>query len=470
MALGSHLTQYPLIGTFRAVAVKAALLYLRFFARLALTIHKPTIFGIAGSVGKSTARNALSAILSSSAPTKVVEGNSETGIPLGILGLDAGDYSVTSWIKICMLAPFSVTNLIGTRYLVVEMGIDGPLPPKNMAYLTTIVKPDIAILLNETPAHVGNYESILPGGGKGISDSDRLDAILTYMTEDDGCIIRDPVTRLAITNADDPRIERLLIKNFRANPDHKLQTFGSKKTNDISYADYSVSPSSTTFTYVISGESRPLVINIHKYLLPKLTQSIFAAVILAVRSENISYEKIQQALKHSFTLPPSRSSVFEGIRNTTIIDSSYNANSASVLAFLELLKSLGSSDRSTAFLFGDMKELGSETEQEHELVRKATEGIVDYFYCVGPLTKQTVLSGVRKGKYKEVSWFENAIIAGEYLKKNLPDNTVILVKGSQQLEESIKYLLKNKEDAKELCRQDPFWEKSKIKRNMWKSL
>jgi len=50
------------------------------------------------------------------------------------------------------------------------------------------------------------------------------------------------------------------------------------------------------------------------------------------------------------------------------------------------------------------------------------------------------------------------------LKDNIPQNSLVLVKGSQNtifLEEAIKYLLKDKEDEKKLCRQDDYWLKIK---------
>jgi len=73
-------------------------------------------------------------------------GNSETGIPLGILGLKPKTYSKIEWLKLCAAAPANINYLEGTKYLIAEMGIDEPEPPKNMEYLLTILKPDIAVL------------------------------------------------------------------------------------------------------------------------------------------------------------------------------------------------------------------------------------------------------------------------------------------------------------------------------------
>ena len=120
-----------------------ALSYLRFFAKKALAKHQPTVIGVAGSVGKSSTRNAIEAILKDHFPTKSV-GNSETGIPLGILGMKPENYTKLDWAKMLLKSPFNLNFLQGTKYLIAEMGIDEPDPPKNMGYLLTI--PNLTLL------------------------------------------------------------------------------------------------------------------------------------------------------------------------------------------------------------------------------------------------------------------------------------------------------------------------------------
>ena len=71
---------------------------------------------------------------------------------------------------------------------------------------------------------------------------------------------------------------------------------------------------------------------------------------------------------------------------------------------------------------------------------------------------------MQNSELKEVKHFNNSIEAGMYLKENLSENALVLVKGSQNtifLEEAIKFLLLNKEDEKRLCRQGGMWEKKK---------
>jgi UDP-N-acetylmuramoyl-tripeptide--D-alanyl-D-alanine ligase len=116
-------------------------------------------------------------------------------------------------------------------------------------------------------------------------------------------------------------------------------------------------------------------------------------------------------------------------------------------------------------LMGDMRELGKESENQHKIVAESIKKNADYFFCVGELTKKYVLPEVSKS-VKESRWFENSIKLGEYLETRLPYHSVVLVKGSQNtifLEEAIKFILKNKKDEKELCRQNGFWLDQKSK-------
>ena len=177
----------------RKIFISVVLSYFRFFAKLALFIHKPKVVGITGSVGKSSARNAVSSVLKDYFTIKVIEkGNSETGIPLGILGLTVNDYSIADWLRLMFQAPLGLSYLRGTKYLVVEMGVDDPYPPKNMGYLLTIVKPQIAIFLNAFPVHTLQFEAALTAAEKEMTKGDavgRIKLIVHKIAKEKGRII-----------------------------------------------------------------------------------------------------------------------------------------------------------------------------------------------------------------------------------------------------------------------------------------
>jgi UDP-N-acetylmuramyl pentapeptide synthase len=134
--------------------------------------------------------------------------------------------------------------------------------------------------------------------------------------------------------------------------------------------------------------------------------------------------------------------------------------------------------RHTIVVLADMLELGNESQLEHEAVARAIGTIPDTLYLVGPLTKRFILPIVEKsgkagsgsaGKPGIIEWFPSIIELNRAL-SNIPNRSLILFKGSQGnlwLEESIKLLLKNKEDVSRLCRQNAFWKKVKKAAGRW---
>ncbi len=450
----------------RDFLVKVVLSYLRLWARLALMLHRPYVIGVAGSVGKSSTRNALQAALKDFFKTEVVSGNSETGVPLGILGIDIAGFDKRNWLKTLLRAPFRLHHLKGITHLIVEMGIDDPYPPKNMSYLLTIVKPDMSIDLNATATHTAQFEKLLKKHTK-----DSLEFILGKIAEEDSKIITNGYTKVGIYNKDDLRLVEKIEKKARSES-LILQTFGTDKRNSIYYGDYAVTTKKTKFTYIIPGQkmNRTLELSFPGVLLPPASRESFASVLLAAHALGLSYSQIKEALEKNFTIPKGRSSLFAGIKNSLIIDSSYNSSKSTVLSFLELLKNLKEkTGRPAVFLMGDMRELGNESKAEHEEVAGALIGVVDELYCVGPLTTEFVVPRVKefvgkKGKTRKVEAYKNAVQAALHIKEELPENAIVLVKGSQNtlyLEEAIKFLLENPLDAKQLTRQEDYWMKTK---------
>lgn len=450
----------------RNLLVWVVLYYLRFWAKIALKIHRPYVIGVAGSVGKSSTRNALHAVLKDHFTTKVVSGNSETGVPFGILGLPIKGFDKKNWLQSLLKAPFGVSNLKSVQYLIVEMGIDDPEPPKNMSYLLTIIKPDMAIDLNATATHTLQFEKLLKKKYK-----NSLEILVGKIAQEDSKIITNGYTKIGIYNSDD----ELLSKTIEKNADRAtvtLLTFGKGAHNTISFGGYDISTKRTKFTYLVNSKQgkKVLELSFSDMLLPPASQEGFGAVILASHALGLSYYQIKESLEKNFTLPKGRSTLLRGIKDSIIIDSSYNSSKSTVLSFLSLLKILkDKTKRPTVFLMGDMRELGNEAQGEHEEVAHAIAKSVDQLYCVGPLTNEYVVPVVRsysgrKNRTKNVVWYKNAIQAGLHLKEELPQNAIILVKGSQNtlyLEEAIKFLLDNSADVKYLTRQENFWLKTK---------
>lgn len=436
-------------GRAKQLLAPVVLWYLRMIARIALSQTRATIIGIAGSVGKTSVREALFAILKDIAPTHMVAGNSETGVPLGLVGLFPSDYSPLDWCRMLILAPFRLGFLKNKRYIIVEMGIDDPYPPKNMEYLLTIVKPHVGIITDESAAHTMQFEKILPSK-EILSDEEQLSYLIRAITKEDVKMLSRCTT--SIVNGDN---------SFIMKAASNALTFGKHGT--IAFRSYTVTPKQTTFSF--SLDTKRLTLQFPNRIFPEELGYVFAPAILAAYKLNIPLDTACALLKQNFVPPKGRESVFRGKKQSLIIDSSYNASRPSVLSFLKLVKELKKqTHRHTVVVLADMLELGNEAEIEHEEVAQALVGVADTLLLVGPLTKRFILP-----KFKEAQWFPSIVELNTTLEE-MPHRSLILFKGSQGefwLEESIKLLLTNPSDVTRLCRQNSFWKKVKKTAGKW---
>ncbi len=133
----------------------------------------------------------------------------------------------------------------------------------------------------------------------------------------------------------------------------------------------------------------------------------------------IKKTKIEKALKSSKGLR-GRLDLLSGIRNSKIIDDSYNSNPLSCGLTLDFLNTF-EGKRKVAIL-GDMLELGDFAPKAHQEIAKKAAKIVDLLILVG--------KNFEKCK-KENSWYPDSITAAKNVSSQIKENDVILVKGSR---------------------------------------
>lgn len=406
---------------------------------LKLQGKKLHIVGITGSAGKTSTLLATEAILKSHFRVKTNSGaNSESGIPLNILGLKATNFSPLAWFKLLILAKIKLlTNWQTYDIYLVEMGIDEPNEPKNMSYLLKIVKPDIGIFLNVNPVHVQNFKSIDQIG----QEKSKLINSLSH-------------SATAIINTDDPIVTKTTLFCQA-----KKLTLGTSSNPTLKIIKTQIGPNGFTATY--SFQNQHFSINLKKHILPEIYNVSFAAALLTASALNLNISDTIKNLENNLEIPPSRSNLLQGINNTQIIDSSYNS---SPLACQEMLKLLSRFPGKRIAVLGDMRELGNQSEISHQEIYKTAIKSADLIIGVGPETQKYFCTNAaqRVPTHTFQFWWQ----ALNFLKKEIHSNDTILVKGSQNtiyLEELVKSLLKNPEDQKLLCRQSPYWLKTKEK-------
>jgi UDP-N-acetylmuramoyl-tripeptide--D-alanyl-D-alanine ligase len=129
-----------------------------------------------------------------------------------------------------------------------------------------------------------------------------------------------------------------------------------------------------------------------------------------------------------------------------IIDSSYNAAPASMMAGLEVLQAFSPVEGAKRVAaLGQMAELGPYSEQEHRMIGMyAAEVGVDLLITVGEPSRDIRRGAIEAGIPEEqTQHFDSSVDAGRWLDREINKGDIILVKGSQsvRMEKVVKDLM-----------------------------
>jgi UDP-N-acetylmuramoyl-tripeptide--D-alanyl-D-alanine ligase len=196
---------------------------------------------------------------------------------------------------------------------------------------------------------------------------------------------------------------------------------------------------------------KPKVIGDHSRL------ALLAAATVGVMLD-LTVDEIRNGIDE-FVPVSGRMQLLKGKNGVTIIDDSYNSSPDAALAALATLRQTAKGRKIA--LLGQMNELGSYSQEAHEMVGKVA-GKLDIVLTLGNdannyLGAAAVKSGLDKANLHA---FKSPYEAGEWLSKAVKKGDTILVKGSQNgvfAEESIKPILADPADSAKLVRQSPDW-------------
>lgn len=429
--------------------------YFKMCARIQLAKHTPRIVGITGSAGKSSTMEAVAAVLHGEGNIKVGrKANSESGIPLNILDLEAHHFTFLEWLILAVRAPLQLLiNWQKHDWYVVEMGIDSPVAPKNMRYLLTILKPVVGIFTTVDAVHTEAFDPYVTEPEPRLRKAALIRAVAT---EKAYLINTLPSHGCAITSADNPVISEVCA------PTARHVTFGFSKAATVRCTGVKYSKDGTEIEFAYQSKRYHLYFK--NYALPAHYGATFAAAICLALYLELPLETALQRLQKFFTIPPGRATLLDGVHGCRIIDSSYNASAQPMLDFLTLLDEIPATR--TIALLGDMRELGSLTKEEHVRVARHAATVLDEAVLVGPAMKEYVLPILVEAGCT-THWFPTAAQAALYLKPNLTSGDILLVKGSQNtllLETAIAELLADSQTAPHvLCRRGAYWDNERAK-------
>lgn len=327
------------------------------------------IIAITGSNGKTSTKELLLHVLSDNYKVHATKGNFNTklGLSLSLLGLDnLHDISILEF---------------------------GSSMPGEIKSLCEIAEPTHGLITNIAPAHLEGFGSI----DKIVKEKSALFDSLS--------------NGISFVNKADKRISNLNIKGAKI-------TFGL--TSDCDFpADINIE-SNGLLTLIIDSH----IIPTKSYNLSFLKNSISVATIALT----LGIKKNQLKSKITSFKPPKGRCYVKNINDVLIIDDTYNANLISSLAALDYLNAF-SGDGRKIFVFGDMFELGQESNEQHKIIgKKCTNLNLDGVFTLGDNTKHTDSEIDDNIKHEH---FNSPIQMIKSLKNFIQPGDKILFKGSR---------------------------------------
>lgn len=401
--------------------------------------YRPQIVGITGSVGKTSAKEAVFKVLSSKYDVRknLKNYNNEIGIPLTIIGAESGGRSFFRWLLV--FVKWLLALALPVKYpeiLVLEIGVDRP---GDMKYLMSFIPVNIAIVTNISLSHVEFFNDI------------------DHIAKEKGRLIEAvPENGAVILNSDDEKVLDMQEKTKARVITYGFEKDAQVKASDILFNYDNGQPDGLSLKLNFEGKIIPTRLN---HLLAKhQVYAALAAIAAGIQCKVNLFDAVTSL--ETYIAPPGRTVLLKGIKNSLIIDDTYNASPASTAAAMEILEKLDA-PRKIAVL-GDMLELGKETERSHkDVARAVADAKADLFFAVGERMEMAVKELQKIGYSRDkIFYFEDPVLAGQMLQRAIKEKDLVLVKGSQgmRMEKIVEEVMAEPQDAEKLlCRQDKKW-------------
>lgn len=431
-------------------------------ARAVLRIYKPKIVAITGSVGKTSTKDAVYAILSANFHTRKSDKsfNSEIGVPLTILGLPTGWNNPLLWLLnivrgffLCIPISYKLKSVSFPKWLVLEVGADRP---GDIESISKWLKPDAVIVtrFGEVPVHVEFFKS--------KSELVKEKSFLVGALKDNGILL--------LNNDDDDvrgmrevkRVSRTITWGVESEADFKASNF------EFIYEekDGRKFPSGIVFKVNYNGNCVPITVN---GTLGR--QQVYPILAALAFGGSLGFNLIKMSeLVASHKTPPGRMHLLEGVKHTTIIDDTYNSSPIALkealraLREVEIKRSSGTRTKAKKIaVLGDMLELGKYSGQEHEIAGREAKESCDILITIGVRARSMAEGALNIGMdEKNVFQFDTSMEAGKFVEDTMKEGDILLVKGSQgvRMEKIIEEIMAEPEKKELLLvRQEPKWQR-----------
>ncbi len=318
------------------------------------------IIALTGSNGKTTTKELINAVLSTTFKTTATLGNlnNHIGVPLTLLSMNSH-----------------------TEIGIVEMGANHH---KEIDFLCTIAQPNYGYITNIGKAHLEGFGS--------------LEGVLTAKTELYRFLEKE--NGLVFLNQEDPKLVKASMLN-------KTYSFSQHQESDLKIQLSNANP-----MVVASFENE----SIHSQLIGDYNFTNIAAAIAIGHYFKISTKTIANAIK-AYNPSNNRSQLIT-MRDCLIILDAYNANPTSMIAAIDNFKQISNTPK--AIFLGDMFEVGNTSLEEHQaIVDYLIDSTIDHIYIIGEWFYQTSFKDIRINRFKTYDHFESSYISNTTTKAML---------------------------------------------------
>jgi UDP-N-acetylmuramoyl-tripeptide--D-alanyl-D-alanine ligase len=344
-------------------------------AELNRALFSGKVIGLTGSAGKTTTKEMIAAILAQHGKPLVTAGNlnNHIGVPLTLLRLSAENDNA-----------------------IIEMGASAV---EEIRYLTTMTKPDVALVTNVASAHLEGFGSI-----ENVAKGKR--EIFEGL----------PENGIAVINLDN---EWTASWQDAMAGSLKILTYSMKKIADVYATDVAQMANGVSFTLHATDKSQNVNLGfLGEHNVGNALAAAACCVAIGVDFEVI-ISGLQAAKPYKGRLQSKR-----GANGCLVIDDSYNANPASVRMAIDALMAC---DGNKIFVLGDMGELGVDARSLHaDIGVYAKNAGVETFLVTGVLSNAAAES-FGSGAHCFDSWQ----LLADFCLAQATKKTVFLIKGSR---------------------------------------
>lgn len=390
------------------------------------------VVAVAGSIGKTSSKTAIAKLLNETLRVRWQAGNynDPVTVPLVFFGHNEPHiFNIPAWLRILARNERIIRRPYPYDVVVVELGTDAPGTISQFAF----AGPDVTVVTAVAMEHTeffGNLDAVA---------KEEL-AVFDF-------------SRRVLVNIDDVAGKYLAGRTYQGYGFEKTAAYRIEQRKPRGFA-----PQEVVFRLTNGHTLRAEV-----PILGEQGAKVALAAVAVAHELGLADADIKKGLT---VIRPfaGRMQLLDGIKNSILIDDTYNASPDSAIAALDVLQG-GSAPQRIAIL-GSMNELGEYSKQAHkEVGAHCDPRKLDAVVTIG-FDAERFLAPAAKARGCAVQSFSSPYEAGKYARSILRHGAVVLAKGSQNgvfAEEALKVLLANKKDAGKLVRQSPHWMRIKQK-------